>query len=119
MPTPQVAQVTGASGSQVAAEAIEDFSLATQMHPYAQVTVTATAQTLAQMGVTVPTWALMAFIVPTSGNIVYRADGSAPTTAIGMPVASGQAWPIQGQAALNALQLIAAASVTVSIEFRG
>lgn len=126
MNTPAVAQVTGASGSQIAADAIEDFSFATQLHAFAQVTVTTAAATLASLltaaGGTVtaiPPWATMAFIVPTSGNIVYRADGTAPTAAIGMPIAQGQAWPIQGQAALNALQLVATGNVTVAVEFRG
>lgn len=89
-------------------------------HAYASATVTGSAQTLAQLGVTIPAWATMAFVTPETGAIRYRCDGTAPTSAVGQPIAQGQNWPIAGLTSLNSAQLIAqSGSATVSIEFRG
>jgi hypothetical protein len=98
----------------------QDQSYSVKAHAYAQVSVTTAAQALTALGVTIPAWATMAFIVPESGALRYRCDGTAPTTSNGMPIAQGQAWPIQGATSLAALQLVAqAGTVSVSIEFRG
>lgn len=109
--------LTDTSGRQI----VSDVSNATHTPAYYQVSVTATAATLAALIATsVPSWATMAFITPETGALRYRADGTAPTTSVGQPIAQGQAWPVQGGAALAQMQVISqSGSVTVSIEFRG
>lgn len=91
-------------------------SYETYPHAYAQATSTTSAKTLAQLGVTIPTWATLVFVVP-SAQVRYRADGTDPTSSIGMPIAAGQAWPIQGKDTLAALKIIG--SATLDLEFRG
>ena len=102
----------------------QDATYSTYAHTYAQVTVTTAAQSLSALvqaaGLPgIPTWATMAFITPETGAIRYRCDGTAPTSSVGQPVQAQQSFPIQGATSLSAAQLIAAASTTVSIEFRG
>ena len=96
-----------------------DISYTNIAHIYAQATVTGTASTLSTLGVTIPSWAIMAYITPETGAVRYRCDGTNPTAAIGQPIANGQTWPVVGQLSLQALKLIAAANTTISIEFRG
>ena len=87
---------------------------------YYQAIVTTAAQTLSSLiGVSIPAWATVAFIIPENGTIRYRADGGAPTSTIGMPIYQQQVWTIQGAIALSDAQLIAGSTTTVSIEFRG
>jgi hypothetical protein len=100
--------------------AVYDQSYATHAPAYYQANVVASASTLSTLiGTAIPSWATMVFITPETGAIRYRADGTAPTSAIGQPVAQGQSWPLQGVATLAAAQFIASATTTVSIEFRG
>jgi len=96
-----------------------DVSYSSQAPVYYQVTVGNTAKSLSGLSVPVPPWATIAFITPETGSLRYRCDGTAPTSTVGQPIASGQAWSIHGQKALAALQLIAASNTTVSVEFRG
>jgi len=98
---------------------VSDQSYATRTPTQGFGSATTTASTLATLGVSVPTWATMAFVIPLSGVLYYRTDGTAPTTAAGIPIAQGQAWPIPTNAALSALQLIAASATSFAIEFRG
>jgi len=102
-----------------------DESYSTIVPTYAAISVATTAQTLAQMGATPPAGATLAFVVPTASGsgvtVRYRCDGTAPTASVGMPIQAGQAWPIQGAAALAACQFISAtgSAVTADVEFRG
>lgn len=107
------------AGDQTFVKTIYDLSFTTQTPIQAFASATTTASTLATLGITVPSWATLAFLIPQSGAIYYRTDGTAPTTAAGMPIAQGQAWPIPTNAGLLALQLIAASTTTFAIEFRG
>jgi hypothetical protein len=114
--------LTSASGSIISEVADVGGTLQTEV--YFTVSVTTAAQTLAQLGITVPTWALFAYITPEATGIPvlrYRSDGVAPTASIGQPISSWQAWPIQGYNTLKSLQIISAigSSVTTSIIIRG
>jgi hypothetical protein len=91
---------------------------------YAQVTVTTTAQTLAELltaadelGGAIPEGADVVWIQPETTAIRFRADGTAPTSSVGWPIAPEQGWPVGGK--LEAIELIAASSVTVNLEFQG
>jgi hypothetical protein len=96
----------------------DDFSFATL--GYAQVTVTAAAQTLAQLlGTSIPAGAMAVYVTPETGSIRMRADGVAPTTSVGQPIQQLQSWPVSGAAALDAMQIIASTATIVSFEFRG
>jgi len=66
--------------------------------------------------ISAPSWATQVWIQVVTGTLIYRCDGTAPTLALGVQIASGQTWvlPI---AAWPALQLIGTA--TFSAEFRG
>jgi hypothetical protein len=96
-----------------------DLSFATQVPTYAQVSVGASAQTLAQLGVTIPPWAQMVNVTAETGAIRYRCDGVAPTASIGQPIAQNTPWQIKGPNAIAATQFIAGSATTVSLEFRG
>jgi hypothetical protein len=68
------------------------------------------------MTLTVPPNATMALIEVEGQAIRWRDDGTAPTAAIGMPVAVGQEWQYSGP--LAALQLIAqSGTATVNISY--
>lgn len=100
-----------------------DTSYATHAPAYAPATATTSAQSLSSLAGSIPAWATMAFVTAETTAIPalrYRADGTAPTAAAGMPIPGWTAWPIQGAAALAAAQIISAtgASVAISVEFR-
>lgn len=81
---------------------------------YQQLTSLASATKL-----TVPAKADYAIAVPEVQAIRYRDDGTAPTTAIGMLVGTGQAFTICG-AQLNVIQIIqATASATLNVSYYG
>jgi hypothetical protein len=113
--------VTDSGGTIVAETA--DVSNATKAPIYGQITVTTSAQTLSALlaaaspSVILPPWATLVLLTPETGSIRYRADGTAPTSGVGQPVAQSTSWPVQG--GFSAMQLIAASSVTVSVEIRG
>ena len=99
-----------------------DTSYATHAPAYYQSNVTSNTATLSTLiANTVPTWATMVYVTPETGGIRYRADGVAPTSSLGQPVAVNQSWPIQSAAALAAAQFISqnSSNVVVSFEFRG
>lgn len=81
---------------------------------YQQITSLSSAATL-----TVPAKADYAIAVPETQAIRYRDDGTAPTTSVGMLVATGQAFTICG-AQLRVIQIIqAAASATLNVSYYG
>jgi hypothetical protein len=121
-PTEKVLTVQGLGpGGEATPVNTSDLTYATLAHGYAQVTVTNSARSLSALGVTIPDWATMAFIMPEDGMIRYRCDGVAPTSSLGWLVWQSQPWPIQSASSLAGLSLISTTNsgVTLSIEFRG
>jgi hypothetical protein len=57
---------------------------------YGQASVTAAAQTLAALGITVPVDAVMCEINAETAGVRYLDDGQVPTATFGMPLYNGQ-----------------------------
>lgn len=102
---------------------VYDNSYSTHAPAYYQVTAANTSASLGSLVGSIPSWATAVILLPENCSIRYRADGTAPTTSIGMPISSGAPFAIQGNTALSSIQLIlssnAAIGNTVSVEFRG
>ena len=96
---------------------------------YAQITVTTTPQTLAALlaavGVSIPSWATVAYVTPETASTIairWRADGTPPTSAAGDPIFGYTKDPsIIGYNAIVNASLISATggNVTVSVRIGG
>jgi|GEM_PF-727096 len=75
---------------------------------YCQITVLTSAVTLAGGGCTVPALANAVYLSPETQAVRYRDDGTAPTAAIGMTIASGATLFYSGP--ITNLQFIQAAA---------
>lgn len=125
----QCPQLYGNGGGGPVLQAVYDKSNATIAAQYCQITVTTTAASLSSLlsgasCAAIPATALSAYLTPEASAqiaIRYRADGTAPTAAVGQPIAGYQSWPMASLLTLNAALLISAtgASVTVDVEIRG
>lgn len=124
---PAAAQTT-TSTNQPSQNPVYDYSGATHTSIYCQITVTTTATLLTTLlstasCPTIPPWSLFAFITPEASSSValrYRADSTAPTASVGVPIFGYSTFPIQSASTLQALSLISAtgSSVTTDVEFR-
>lgn len=114
--------VTDAGGT--SAQPTVDVSRTAHAAIQCNITVTTTAQTLAQLWTAascptaLPNQPQFAFVEPTGGSIFFRTDGVTVTAANGFPILQNQAWPVEGRLSIGALQMIAASSVAVSAEVR-
>ncbi len=104
-----------------------DVSNATRTPLYCQITVTTAATSLAALlssasCSTIPTWATVAILTPeTSATVAlrWRADGTAPTAAIGEPVFGNTKDPcLLGYNAINNASLISATGANVTVDVR-
>lgn len=67
-------------------------------------------------GLTVPSGATLALIVPETQNVRWRDDGTAPTSSVGMPIFVGASLSYDGD--LNRIRFIQqAASATLNISY--
>lgn len=70
----------------------------------------------ASTGLTVPSGATLALIVPETQNVRWRDDGTAPTSSVGMPIFVGASLSYDGD--LNRIRFIQqAASATLNISY--
>jgi hypothetical protein len=69
----------------------------------------------ASTALTVPTGATLALIVAESQNVRWRDDGTAPTAAVGMPLAIGVSLSYDGDLkAIRFIEVLASATLNVS-----
>jgi hypothetical protein len=70
----------------------------------------------ASTGLTVPSGATLALIVPETQNVRWRDDGTAPTASVGMPIFVGASLSYDGD--LNRIRFIQqAASATLNVSY--
>lgn len=70
----------------------------------------------ASTGLTVPSGATLALIVPETQNVRWRDDGTAPTSSVGMPIFVGASLSYDGD--LNRIRFIQqAASATLNVSY--
>lgn len=67
------------------------------------------------IGLTIPTGATMALIVPEGQNVRWRDDGTAPTSLIGMPLAVGESLNYDGDLSrIRFIEQVAGAKLNIS-----
>lgn len=74
------------------------------------------ADVSSSVGLTVPSGATLALIVPETQNVRWRDDGTAPTSSVGMPIFVGASLSYDGD--LNRIRFIeATASAKLNISY--
>lgn len=125
---PAAAQIRADASGNAVSE-VFDVSNETKAPLYCQITVTTTATNLANLlsaanCAAVPSWGQYAQFVPESPNlwpVRIRADGTAATATVGMPL-PGNAWsqaPLVGGAANMWLISTTGGGVAVDVQIRG